>query len=188
MRTEQADITKQVAAVEPLVGPLKDAAEKTQQAAAAAVEDKELAAVAAQVKVQSDAKTAALAASKTSLADNSAALDTAKKQLADAQKQAVESQKSLDAGKKQVETVTPQLADATPKADAAKKASDAAAQLAAAAVADVAKWNDEIEFDKKRKELTALRTSFQQLAGIADGAKAGSDGANAELAAANANR
>jgi len=185
LTAEQQAAAKVVAAQEPVVAPLKEAADKALLAASKTPDDKELAAAAAAIKTQSDAKTAQLAASQKAAADKQAELEKAKQLLATSEKQLAEAKPALEAAQKLVADVTPKLKPATDAAAAAKVPADADAGALASAKAAVARWTDEIEYEKRRKNFVALRDSFNEFDAVAQLALNDANAVKAERDTAN---
>ncbi len=181
LATEIATHTKSIAELESAVPLLKDAAEKGAQAAAKVPDDKDLAAAAAQLKAQFDAKTGALEANRKALAEKNAATEKAKPELAAAEKQAAEAKTALDAAQKIVADLTPTLKPAQDKAAQAKAAADSAAQALAASQQAVARWKTEMEFQTRLESLAAQQATLAQVTAAQQEAQAAFDAAQAEV-------
>lgn len=170
LTTTKQTLEAEIAALQKVMPPLTESTKKSQEAAAAAAEDKELAALATQSKAQLDKKTAEIAAKQKALADTVKTLETTNQQLATADKQNKESATALANANKQVATYTPQLKTAQEKAAADQKADQAANAKLVAAQKQVARWTDEIQFMQKlavyqghRKQLDSVTEQFQSV-------------------------
>lgn len=185
LTAERDTASQTVAALDPVVPLLKEAAEKGQQAAAQAKDDKELAAAAAQFKTKFDAKSAELATAKATVDEKNKALEPAQQQLTTAQKQSETANTAAQATAKQVEDLKPLVQAATEKATAARQTLDNAAAALAQAQADVNRWQGEIEFHGKLTALSERENEHAQLAAVFDEAQAELEKMQATLAEAN---
>lgn len=122
----EAAAGKTVATLEALIPPLKETLDKSGQAVEKAGGDKDVIAVAAQLKAVFEKKTSELAASKQAFEDAKAVTAKAKTDLQAAEKKAVEATTALEAAKKQVVEKTAIVTAAQAKLDAAKQAVDKA--------------------------------------------------------------
>jgi len=144
LTAQQQAAAKTVAALQPLLAPLKDSVAKAQVAVSKATGDKELAAVVAQLKAQFDKKTATHAAAVKTAGEKKTALEKSKIQLAASEKQVRDFTAGLTAAQKKVAAITPTVKPAVDKAAAAKKTADVAAAALAAAQQSTNRWKNEI--------------------------------------------
>jgi hypothetical protein len=151
---------------------LKDAADKSAQAAAKLAGDKDVAAAADQVKSQYAKKQKQLDDARHAVADKKVLLEKAKPELAAAGKRVAESKARFDAAAKRA--VDPVVT--------AKAALDSSAQLLAQAAQDVRRWKDEMAFQNKMIALAAVQTRSAQLADAVQAAQAVCDVGKAEIA------
>ncbi len=182
---EKDAAAKQIAALDPVVALLTDGSEKLRQAAEKASDDKDLAAAIAQLKAQYDKKAATLAEQKKAVAEKSAAHVAATQRLAVAEKQVAEAKPVAEASKKQVDALTPTLPPLVTQATAAKQAADAAKQSFTQAQLAVSRWQGEIEFVGKLKELAGHEARYNELLAAQDVEQKNLETAKAAVAAAN---
>lgn len=151
---------------------LKDAADKSAQAAAKLGGDREIAAAAEHVKLQLANKQKQLDDVKRALPERKARLEKAKTGFAAAAKQVSDLQAGLDAARKRaVDPVVVAAAEV-----------DSSAQVLAQAEGRVRHWKDEIAFQAKIVEVAALQSKTNQLAESVQTAQVACDAAKAEIA------
>ena len=161
--TQAHDAAKTAAAaLEPVVPLLQEALAKAKAAMAKATADKELAGLTAQLTAFTQKRSAELAASRKTMAEQAKAVETAKAQMAAAEKESAAAKVAMAAAKKMVDTLTPLVKPAVDKQAAAKTASDASAQTLAAAQQTVGRWEQEIVFAGKIKQLIEQRAAARE--------------------------
>ena len=151
---------------------LKEAADKSAQAAAKLAGDKDVTAAAEQVKSQYAKKQKQLDDSRRAVVEKKARLEKAKPEVAAAGKRVADSKVAFEAAVKRA--VNPVVT--------AKAALDSSAQFLAQAAHDVRRWKDEIAFQNKIAALAAVQTKEAQLTEAVQTAQASCDAAKAEIA------
>jgi WD40 repeat protein len=169
----EIETATKVAASLPAVLPiLKEAADKSAQAAAKLPGDKEVAAAADLVKSQYAKKQAQLDDAKRGQADRNVRLKKAKPELAAAEKHAAELKSAYETARQRA--IDPVVV--------AKRALDSSAQTLAQAEQHVLRWKDEIAFQAKIVAFVALQTKTAQLAEAVQTAQTAYDAGNGEVA------
>jgi len=145
---EQAAAAKTAAALAPVVPLLKETADKAKATADKAKGDKELAAIATNLKAMFDKRNGTLVAARKTNVEKTKAVAKSKGDLANAQKEDKATKAGVVAMKKRVEVLTKAMKPAGEKLAAAQKAAATAVATFAAAGKAVDRWKDEIAFVK----------------------------------------
>ena len=154
---------KVVAALQPLVPALQEAAGKGDAAVAKAAGDKEVAAAVEQLKKVFAARQATLAASTKTAAAEMARMKTANQMVTDGTKQLTDTKAGLEAAKKRIAALEPALVAEQKKVAGAKAALDQSTAAATAAQQAVARWTREIDFNNRLQTFKTRTTEVENL-------------------------
>ncbi|MBO09982.1 MAG: hypothetical protein CMJ68_04390 [Planctomycetaceae bacterium] len=161
---EQAAAAKTVAALAKVVPLLKETADKAKATAAKASGDKELAALATNLKAVYDKRNGVLLSARKTNEVKTKALTKSKADLATAQKEDKAAKAGLVATKKRAEALTKAMKPAGEKLAATQKVAATASEKFAAANKSVVRWKDEIEFVKVLDVYGAKASEFNAAA------------------------
>jgi hypothetical protein len=156
--------TQTVTALKPILPVLKEAAEKSTQAAIKVAGDKELAAAAEHVKTQYTKKTAQLGHAERTVTEKNPALAKARAELVAAEKRLAQFKTPLDSAKARLAEVGALANRADVKVKESQANRDAAAQSIVQAQRDERRWQEEIVLTSKLKSLAAEQSQLAQLA------------------------
>jgi chromosome segregation ATPase len=172
LNAELAAQTRLIASLPAVLPMLKDAADKSAQAAAKLNGDKDVAAAAEQVKSQYAKKQKELDDAKRAIPDRKSRLEKALASSALAATGAADLRSALEAAERKA--VDPVVT--------AKAAVAASVQLLAQSEGHVRRWKDEIAFQAKIVEIAALQAKTAQLAEAVQTAQTALDAGKAEVA------
>jgi WD40 repeat protein len=164
--------TQLVASLPAVLPVLKEAADKSAQAADKLKGDKDVATAAEQIKSQYVKKQKQLDDAKKAIPERRARREKSKAELAAAAQRTAQLRAGLEAAQRQA--VDPVVT--------AKAAAAASAQLLAQSEAHVRHWKDEIVLQTKIVEIAALQAKTAQLAEAVQAAQTALDAGNAEVA------
>ncbi|QDT64931.1 c-type cytochrome domain-containing protein [Calycomorphotria hydatis] len=154
---EVQDLSAVTSMLSTVVPALKESAAKAEEAAAKLTGDEKLAASAKQLKETYATREAELANKQKLLSEKNAGLKSAKEILGSAEKANSDAVANAGAAKKKFDEISPKVKPAQEKANAAKQAFEKSLQELNNAKQQLQRWQNELAFDAKLKQLYEVR-------------------------------
>jgi hypothetical protein len=161
--TEHKTVAEAQAKLAAAVPGIQQAAASTAEAAQKLADDKDLAATATKLKEIADKRTAELAQRKTELDAKVAQLSATKQEVATAQVESTKATAATQAAVQLVAKLGPVAKQTEEKAATSKKAADGASAELSAAQSNVSRWQSELAFVQRIRELTQKRHEAEAL-------------------------